>query len=340
MTRTLRTTTVRSLVLVLAALGVPMAAPAQDSNILTPVDSLERWLLHGDFDILDMRSRFEGDRTSRVAMDFGDGNMLVVKWARAPDNGDAFNNSPRYEVAAYEAQKLFLEPHEYVVPPTVMRAFDLDWYRTVEPDVDPTFDDTESVLVVLQYWLFGIAGDDFWHPDRLESDTAYARAMGNFNAFTYIISHNDENQGNYLISESAEDPRIFSVDNGLAFESDVSDQGAGWRRLRVDAIPEETVHRLRSLTEADVRRQLETLAQFRIEPDGALTLVPPEPAIDPGRGIRETDTMIQLGLDERELRGVWRRIQRLLERVEKGDLRTIPAPAPSPPASVGADGEL
>ena len=338
MTRTLQTTTVRSLVLVLAALGAPMAAPAQDSNILIPVDSVERWLLHGDFDILDMRSRFEGDRTSRVAMDFGGGNMLVVKWAQAPDDGDAFNNSPRYEVAAYEAQKLFLEPREYVVPPTVMRAFDVDWYRTLEPDADPTFDDTESVLVVLQYWLFGIAGDDFWHRDRLESDTAYARAMGNFNAFTYIISHNDENQGNYLISESAEDPRVFSVDNGLAFESDISDQGAGWRRLRVDAIPEETVHRLRSLTEADVRRRLETLAQFRIEPDGTLTLVRPEPAIDPGRGIRETDTTIQLGLDERELRGIWRRIQRLLERVEKGDLRIIPA-APSPPASVEADGE-
>lgn len=337
MTRTLQTTTVRFLVLVLAALGTPGGAPAQDSNILIPVDSLERWLVHSDFDILDRRSRFEGDRTSRVAMDFGDGNMLVVKWAQAPDDGDAFNNSPRYEVGAYEAQKLFLEPHEYVVPPTVMRAFDVDWYRTLEPGADPTFDDTESVLVVLQYWLFGIAGDDFWHPDRLETDTAYARAMGNFNAFTFIISHNDENQGNYLISQSEEQPRVFSVDNGLAFESIISDQGAAWRRIRVDAIPAETVDRLRSLTEADVRRQLETLAQFRIEPDGGLTVVPPEPAIDPGRGVRETDTMIQLGLDEREIRGVWRRIQRLLERVEKGDLGIIPPAAASATESVGLD---
>lgn len=324
MTRPRQTTAAPFLLLVLAALAAPVAVPAQDSNILTHVDTLEVWLARDSFEIIDRRgSRFEGDRTSRVALDYGAGKMLVAKWARAPEDGDAFNNSPRYEVAAYEAQKLFLEPHEYVVPPTVMRAFGLDWYRTLDPEADPTFDDTESVLVVLQYWLFDIAGNEFWHPDRLETDSAYARSMGNFNAFTYIVSHKDQNVGNYLISRSSENPRIFSVDNGLAFDSDVSDQGARWRRIRVDAIPAETVHRLRALSEADVRRRLETVAQFRIEPDGTLTAVPPEPAIDPGRGIRRTDTTIQLGLDDREIDDVWRRIQRLLERVDDGDLRTL-----------------
>ncbi|MDX1676137.1 MAG: hypothetical protein R3314_15185, partial [Longimicrobiales bacterium] len=200
-------------------------------------------------------------------------------------------------------------------------AFDIDWYRNLDPDADPTFDDTESTLVALQYWLFNVAGDDFWHPDRLETDSAYAHNMGNFNAFTYIVRHNDQNMGNYLISKGGD--RVFSVDNGIAFDSDISDQGADWRRLRIDAIPAETVARLRELTRDSLDRHLGTLAQFRIQADGTLTPEPAEPPIHPRRGIRETDTVIQLGLSERELDGVWRRIQRLLERVDDGDLETF-----------------
>ena len=310
--------------LILAAMAIPVAATAQDSNILVPVDTVEQRLLHDDFQILDRRgSRFKGDRTSRVALDFGDGGMLVAKWARAPEDGEEYNNNPRYEVAAYEAQKLFLEPHEYVVPPTVARAFDLGWYRQLDPDADPTFDETRSVLVVLQYWLFNIAGDDFWHPDRLETDSVYAANMGNFNAFTYIIQHNDQNRGNYLISRATRGARVFSVDNGIAFESPISDQGARWRRIRVDAIPAETANRLRSITRQDVADRLATVAQFRIEADGTLTPVPCEAPIDAGRGIRQTETTLQLGLDDHEIEGVWRRIQRLVERIDEGDIEIL-----------------
>jgi hypothetical protein len=237
----------------------------------------------------------------------------------APEDGEAYNNNPRYEVAAYEVQKLFLEPHEYVVPPTVMRAFDLSWIHALEPDVDPTFDDTESALVVLQYWLFNIAGDQVWDADKFDSDTLYARNLANFNIFTYLVRHNDQNEGNYLISGIEPGPRVFSVDNGIAFDANVSDQGARWRRIRVDRLPEATIQRLRSLTREDVRARLETVAQFRIEPDGTLTTEPVGPATDPRRGIRRTDELIQFGLSNREIDALWRRIERLVKRADDGD---------------------
>lgn len=305
-----------TLILAVAPTGI-----AAQGNILHPPDTVEKRLAHDDFEIVDSRpSRgLPDERTSRNALAFDDGTMMVVKWAPAPRGGEAFNNSPRYEVAAYEAQKLFLEPHEIVVPPTVLRPFDLDWVRTLEPDADATFEGTASVLVVLQYWLFNIAGDNFWDRDRLARDSVYARHLANFNIFTYIIRHNDQNEGNYLISEADGDPRIYSVDNGLAFASDMSDQGARWRRFRVDRLPSETIERLRKLTEDDVRRQLETVAQFRIQPDGTLTAEPAQPALEPGKGIRRTDRTIQVGLDRREIRDVWRRIQHLLDRVDNGD---------------------
>ena len=319
-----KTTALVAGLVALAALTAPVPSAAQDANILLPVDTIERLLKYGDFEILDRRgSRFQGDRTSRVALQFDDGTMMVVKWAPAPKGGEEFNNNPRYEVAAYELQKLFLEPHEFVVPPTVMRAFDLAWYHELNPDVRATFDDTESVLVALQYWLFGIAGDDFWHPDRLRTDSAYAHNIGNFNLFTYIVRHSDQNVGNYLISNSTANPRIFSVDNGIAFDSDISDRGADWRRLRVDSVPAQTIERLRQVTREELTRHLGTLAQFRIQADGTLTPEPAQPPIERRRGIRENATVIQLGLDERELDGVWRRIQRLLQRVDDGDLGTF-----------------
>lgn len=302
------------------ALAGPAAGAAQDANILLPVDTAEKRLAVDSFEIIDRRgSRFEGDRTSRVALAYAGGEMMVAKWAPAPRGGEAFNNNPRYEAAAYQIQKLFLEPNEYVVPPTVIRAFPLSWYRELNAAAEPTLRNTGSVLVVLQYWLFNIAGDDFWHPDRMESDSAYARHMGNFNLLTYLIHHNDQNQGNYLISAVERNPRVFSVDNGLSFESEISDRGAPWRRMQVDRLPKATVERIRGLTEADVAARLATVAQFRVAADGRLVREEPGPPLDENRGIRHVGDVIQLGLTRREIRGVWRRIERLLADVDDGD---------------------
>jgi hypothetical protein len=305
--------------MVAIALAGPAALTGQDTNILMPVDTIEKRLAYDHFEIIDRRgSRFEGDRTSRVALDFGSGGMLVAKWAPAPPGGHAFNNSPRYELAAYRIQELFLEPHEYVVPPTVARAFPLDWYRDLDARARPTFRGTGSVLVVLQYWLFNVTADGFWDRDRFAADTVYARHMGNFNVLTYLIRHNDQNEGNYLISSNSDNPRVFSVDNGLAFESEESDQGARWRRINVDRLPAGAIERLRALTEEDVTHLLATVAEFRVRDSGALAPVEPGPTLDGNTGVRHMGDVIQLGLTSWEIRGVWRRIQALLNDVDRG----------------------
>ncbi len=288
-------------------------------NFLAPVDTIDARLHHGAFTIVDERgSRFEGDRTSRMALKFGDGEMFVTKWAPAAPGGEAFNNSPRYEVAAYQLQRLFLDNSQIVVPPTVLRAFPLVWYRTLNPNAHATFLDTESVVVALQYWLFNVTPEDFWQPDRVETDTAYARAIGNFNLFTYLVRHSDSNAGNFLISRDSTGPRVYSVDNGVAFASEASNRGAEWRRIRVKRLPRSTVERLRTLTEDDLTAQLETVAEFRIGPDRLLESVPPGPNLSADRGVRRHGDRIQLGLTRGEIHGVWRRLQDLLEDVDRG----------------------
>jgi hypothetical protein len=300
------------------------AAPlaAQDINMLLSADSIESLLRSPDFVILaSAGARFDNDRTQRVVLGFGDSTKIMAKWAKAPSGAwETFNNRPRYEVAAYELQKLFLDEPEYVVPPTVARCVTVQRQREIESWADATFSGTESVLIVLQYWLWNVTADDVWNKDRFRSDSAYARHFANLDLFTYLILHSDSNKGNVLISSVDANPRLFAVDNGVAFDRrEKSERGTRWRGLRVDRLPRSTVERLRELTPEDLERHLAVVAQFR--QDG-YRLVPTgrTEALDAGQGVRRSGAVLQLGLTDREIAQVWGRIRKVLQKVDEGKI--------------------
>jgi len=300
-------------------------ALAQDANIIYAVPTIEQRLREAPFQVLGSRgSRMADDRTQQAQLSFEDGaTPMQVKWAIAPPGGDVFNNSPRNEVGAYEIQRLFLDESEYVVPPTVVRAFPLTWYRAeVNERARSTFGGTESVLVVLQYWLSNVTNENFWDPKRFDTDTLYARHFANFNTLTYLIHHNDANTGNFLVSRSPDHPRVFSVDNGVAFGSEESNRGYMWRDLQVKRLPAATVERLRTITPEDLERVLGVLAQFDIVDR---QLVPAAPGENSSRnqGVRKDDTILQLGLTAREIRDVRSRLERLLRQVDEGRITTF-----------------
>jgi hypothetical protein len=295
---------------------------AQDANFLLRPDSIEVRLRDGPLQVVDARgSRAEGDRTQRITLAFEDGSVLVAKLAKASPGASTFNNEPRYELAAFVLQKLFLGPDEYVVPPTVMRAVPTEWLRRYDEAAQPTFDGLASTLILLQYWLMQVTPEGVWDKDRLASDSVYARHVANLNVLTYLIRHNDANVGNILISTHAANPRVFSVDNGLAFGSEASNRGYAWRNLRVNRLPAATVERLRRITPEQLQA-LGVLVQF--EQQGPM-LVPAAIGENrgPGRGVREADGVVQLGLTEREIRDVQSRLRRLLEDVDEGKIRTF-----------------
>lgn len=315
---------IRCHVLLSLVLLSPAAASAQDANIMLSPDSAERLLREANFQVNAMRdTRFEGDRTQQASLVFGGETPMLVKWAVAPRGGERFNNQPRYELAAYELQKLFLEPAEWVVPPTAIRAVPIELQRQYDRDARPTFGDTRSAVVLLQYWLWNVTGDDFWDRDRFEADTLYARHFANFNLLTYLIRHSDANEGNYLISQDSSNPRVFSVDNGVSFRSEESDRGYRWRRLQIDRLPRRTVERLRAITRERLERTLGVLVEFEVTPDGRLIPIDPGPNLDPGDGVREEDGRVQFGLTENEIRDVVRRLEGLLENVDNGGIRTF-----------------
>lgn len=302
---------------------------AQDANIQRPVAEIERLLTRAEFQVGEFRgTRGLGDRTYVAMLQFDDTPSMQVKWAPAIRGGEEFNNRPRLEIAAYAVQKLFLDEDEYPVPPTVCRFVPLDHHPPPPPEaapIEPTFDDSESVLVVLQYWLYAVDYDeraeDVLDEERFAQDPLYARHVANFNLLTYLIRHRDSNKGNFLTSMDPQNPRVFSVDNGVAFSSEASKRGSYWEKIRVDALPQKAIDRLRAISPETLEQALGVIEQFEIDAAGHMTPVYPTENLDPEQGIRQRGSVLQLGLTAREIREVYARLQKLLEDVDRGKYR-------------------
>jgi hypothetical protein len=246
-----------------------------------------------------------------------------VKLRRAEPGAEDFNNRPRYDLAAYELQKLFLDPAEYVVPPTALRMMPLAELRPHSPEAKPTFKGSDDVLVVLQYWLNEVKViADVYNPERFAADPKYARHIGQLNVLTFLIEHGDSNVGNFLISRAETGPRVFSIDNGVAFEFNESDRGQLWMKMRVDRLPADTVQRLRRITLEEIHGRLGVLAQWQLK-DGRWVAMAPGENLEPVRGVRKEDDVVQLGLRKADIDQVGRQLGRLLKQVDEGQIDTF-----------------
>lgn len=247
------------------------------------------------------------------------GRSIRIKWKAAPaGDADGWNNTPRKELAAYAIQKWFLRPEAYVVPTTVARCIAVEDYRRLEPDAEPTLADTSCVFGVQAAWLMNVeVADPLYEEARFRSEPVYARHLANFNLFAYLIEDRDTRPANVLAAKDQANRRIFSVDNGISFDGRVYNfLESQWQGIQVPALPRDSIERLRKVTR-ERAQELATVAQFRRDPEGMLRPEPPEPPIDPSRGSRYRDGVLQLGLTNDEIEGVWKRLQDLLRRVDE-----------------------
>src|SRR5689334_1942578 len=248
-------------------LAASWRASAQDKNVVLPVADLERMLQTDPMRIVRAeitRPKAEGDITLKADVSFAGRPPMRVKLRRAEPGADTFNNQPRYDIAAYEIQKLLLDPAEYVVPPTALRLVPLADLKPWAREAQPTFGGSNEVLCVVQYWLQEvIAPSDVLDPQLLQSDRVYERHIGQLNVFTHLIRHGDSNAGNFLISAQPQGARVFAVDNGVAFRAEESDRGELWRPMRVKRLPADVVERLRKLTEADLLSHLAVVGEWK-----------------------------------------------------------------------------
>lgn len=304
---------------------------AQDSNLTLSIDEIERKLQYDSFEVQKIEEfehlRFQALEAhvklpQRVTLRLSDGTVMKVRWKTAEKGGKSFNNQPRYQIAAYQFQKLFLDPKNYVVPPTVGRSLPVRQYRAIDQNPKATFGNTNAAFFVLQYWLHNVSDENIYDEDRFKSDSTYARHLGNMNILSYLIKHSDSNEGNFLVSTDPENPRVFAVDNDIAFGKGASDRGTEWEDLRVKRLPQKTIERLRNLSREDIEKSLGVVAQYKVM-NGQLLPTESTFNLNDEKGVRRQDNIIQFGLTRKEINGVYSRLNKLLQKVDSGKIETF-----------------
>lgn len=238
------------------------------------------------------------------------------KWASVPRSLDGLNNSPRREVAAYEVQKLFLDPEDYVVPTTFLRCL------TQVPD-EPRWAGANCSLGAAAVWLQNVKPPVLLYDvSRFVKEPIYAYYMSNLNLFTYLIAHGDGNQNNFLVSDNDQRRQVFSIDNDVALGHIPNVFVLNWDVIRVPALREDSIDRLRRLEREDLDF-LGVVAELRLDDQRVYVSVSPGQNLDPESGALERDGTLQFGLAKAEIDGIWSRIQRVIADVDAGKIEVF-----------------
>ena len=250
------------------------------------------------------------------------GKPFLAKWKVVPTGLDSWNNSPRREIAAYEVQKLFLDPDDFVVPPSVIRCAPLDEYRAlITRSARPTIPGSDCVLGNLSLWLENVKGPNpLYDEKRFAEDPNYAYHIANFNLLTYLIDHKDGRRANFLVSNDESDRRVFAIDNGISFDAWIWNYFVpNWNDLRVPALSKKAIDRLRTVTSDDIESLL-VLSELLLQPDGTFESVSHGAPISRRKGARRHRDVVQFGLTEEEVDDLAENIRDIIERVDAGEM--------------------
>jgi hypothetical protein len=312
---------------------------------------IERWLRDPQLEIVHATGTPAGKQGAKVltvSVPHEDGRVVLrAKW-RAHSTAHQLNR-PRKEIAAYATQQLFLEPSDYVVPPTTGHCFELQHYRArVNRTERASFPGISCVFGTLSYWLESaedldsaedhdlIASEALYDEQLFTRNATYRRTLADVNLLSYLISHGDSHPAQFVFVGDQTAPRVYLVDNTIAFSkfrnpSLPPDQD--WSNVHVPALRSASIRRLRSLRFEDIA-ELAVVEQYKRDDDcpkgvgrwstcamqaSARRLVPTRRTPPRGKtsdGLRWVGDEFQVGLDEQEIALVHQRVQSLLQRVE------------------------
>lgn len=309
------------------------AAGSRPARACRPADEVERWLASPDLEILGAAGTPSGIQGARVLTLRYPGPPAVVfraKW-RAQSTWTR-KNDPRRELVAYAIQKLYLAPHEYVVPPTAAHCFPLAMYRMrVWPSARASFRDVSCVLGFLSYWLEDVEGlkgareqgwfrshDDALDDDLFEDNPHYRASVANMNLLTYLIDHADTHSAQFVIRRDPQAPAVYSVDNSMAFGVKRNTRvRVDWARIQVPALSRRATERLR---QASIDG-LSSIAELELRPGGRLVPVTPAPRHAEPAGIRWIGGRLVVGMTVDELDMLRERLTELLLAIDRGELK-------------------
>ncbi|MEO7327080.1 MAG: hypothetical protein ABI193_00785 [Minicystis sp.] len=308
---------------------IPLTPPAElcgdsslgEHGLCLPSERIDRLLKTARFEVKAVKGTASGIGGAKVLVLHLPDEALTfrVKWKQSKHGGDGLNNTPRMEIAAYEAQKFFLDPDEYVVPPTVGRCLPKGSFDEPLGSGDWTFDGVACLYGILSYWIEGVTDEGVYDLPRFARDASYREGLGRMNLFTYLIGHRDTRLSNFIISKDPRSPRTFSIDNGLAFSGLRNPRLLfvdEWNEIIVPSLPRRQIARLRRVTRADLDT-LAVVAQYQLLPD-AMVEVPATAPLSTEEGVRRVGDVIQLGLTTEEIDEMEERLHDLIAQVDRG----------------------
>jgi hypothetical protein len=237
---------------------------------------------------------------------------------------DSFNTSPRKELAAYALQKLFLDPEDYVVPTCLSFCIPRDRFMKRAGYAAATLEGTDCILGLASIWMVDVTvPDKLYDESRFLKDSTYAYFMSNFNLLTYLIQHRDPRKGQFLVSKNDKRRQVFSIDNGISFGfwayNILIKQ---WDRINLPALRKDSIDRLRTIQRQDLDF-LGVLAQLELDDKGILRPKPVGKNLDPKKGAKYIDGILQYGLSKSEIDNVWDRIQNVIAEVDAGNIQVF-----------------
>jgi hypothetical protein len=250
-----------------------------------------------------------------------------LKWKfkkNVPSWVDSFNTSPRKEIAAYEVQKFFLDPEDYVVPTPLPICVPRERFEKIAGYAAATLEGTDCVLGLASTWMVDVTiPDTLYDESRFLKDPTYAYFMSNFNLLTYLIQHRDGRVGQFLVAKNDKRRQVFSIDNGISFGfwpyNFFIEQ---WESMYVPALRQDSIERLRKLQRQDLDF-LAVIAQFKLNENLVLKPVPVGENLDPTKGAKYRDGTLQYGLSKSEIDDLWDRIQNIIAEVDAGNIQVF-----------------
>jgi hypothetical protein len=250
-----------------------------------------------------------------------------IKWKfkkNVPGWVDSFNTSPRKELAAYNVQKFFLDPEDYVVPTALPVCIPRDRFMKRGGYAAATLEGTDCVLGLASIWMENVTvPDTLYDKSRFLKDPTYAYYMSNFNLLTYLIQHRDGRVGQFLVAKDDKRRQVFSIDNGISFGFwPYNFFTVQWQDIHVPALRQDSIERLRKIQRQDLDF-LAVIVQFELDENLVLRPVPVEENLDPKEGAKYTDGTLQYGLSKAEIDALWDRIQHVIAEVDAGNIQVF-----------------
>jgi len=250
-----------------------------------------------------------------------------IKWKfkkNVPGWVDSYNTSPRKELAAYEVQKFFLDPEDYVVPTVLPLCVSRERYLQLVDYAAATLEGTDCILGLASIWMVDVTNPDtLYDESRFLKDPTYAYYMSNFNILAYLIEHRDPREGQFLVSKNDKRRQVFSIDNGISFGFwPYNILIPQWAEIRLPALRKDSIERLRKIQRHDLDF-LGVIAQFELDENLVLKPVPVGQNLDPKTGAKYKDGTLQFGLTTSEIDDLWERIQTLFAEVDSGKIEVF-----------------